>query len=246
MQMTAAAFAGRNRSESAVAIVVTLTQPAPVGVDRAVETVQLRVNAYDPSGRLRGSERLDGRVVLRPTPAGEATYELLSRLDLEPGRYELRVAAESALRRATGSVFYDIDVPDLSKGPLALSGMLISASPGVAVAPRDKLASLLPVVPTSQREFGRAEQVSAFVRVYQPGKQLLAPVDMTVTVLDAAGAKIVHRRETLAPERFAQLRAADYHIALAISELTTGRHLLTVEASQGKRSERRQVRFTVR
>jgi len=246
MQVTAAPFAIPGRDQTAVAIVVRLAQPAPEGVERAVETVRLQVNAYDPGGTRRGAERLDARVVLKPTPSGQATYELLSRLDLKPGRYELRLAAQSALKHKTGSVFYDIDVPDFSKGSLMLSGLVMSVVPGVAVAPREKLAPLLPVVPTSQREFGTEDEVSAFVRVYQPGRKPLSPVEMSVTLLDAAGAKVIDRRETLAPDRFAADRTAGYSIALPIASLSRGPHLLTVEASQGKASARRQVRFSVR
>lgn len=246
MQVTAAPFAIPGRRETALAIVVRLVQPAPVGVTRAVDTVQLLVNAYDPGGTRRGSERLDGRVVLRPTPAGEATYEVLSRLDLKPGRYELRLAAESALQQKSGSVFYDVDVPDFSKGTVALSGLIVSVVPGVAVAPRDKLASLVPVVPTSQREFGAEDQAGVFLRVYQSGRNPVAPVEMTVTLVDAADAKVIDRREMLGPDRFATSRAADFRIDLSIASLAPGPHLLTVGASQGKASAQRQLRLTVR
>jgi len=246
MQVTAAPFAIPGRREAALAIVVRLTQPAPVGVDRAVETVQLLVNAYDMGGTRRGSEQMNGRVVLRPTPGGEATYEVLSRLDLEPGRYQLRLAAESSLQQKSGSVFYDIDVPDFSKSALSLSGLVVSVVNGVAVAPRDKLVSLMPVVPTTEREFGSGDEASVFLRVYQPGRNPIAPVEMTVTLVDGAGVKVVDRRETLGPDRFATARAADYRIDLPIASLARGPHLLTVGATQGKASAQRQLRVTVR
>ena len=246
MQVTAAPFAIPGRREAAVAIVARLAQPAPVGVDRAVESVQLVVNAYDPGGTVRGSELLDGRVVLRPSAAGEATYEMLSRLTLAPGRYELRLGALCALQQKSGSVFYDLDVPDFSKGPLALSGVVVSQEPSVAIAPIEKLAPLMPVIPTSQREFAAGDQVSAYLQVYQPGRKAVAPVEMNVTLLDAVGATVIDRRETLGPDRFAKDRAADYRIPLPIAGLARGPYLLTVEASQGKASARRQVRMAIR
>ncbi len=247
MQATAAPFVIPGRQESAVAIVVSLAQPAPAGANRAVETVKLRVHAYDPGGTQRGAERLDARVVLRPNAVGEATYELLARLDLKPGRYELRIAAESALRQKTGSVFYDLDVPDFSKGTVSLSGLVMGVAPGVAGAPRDKLAALLPIVPTSQREFGVEDKVTAFVRVYQPSKKSpLAPVGIGVTLLDAAGATVLDRRETLAVDRFGAARSADYQVDLPIASLARGPHLLTIEASQGKTTASRQVPIRVR
>jgi VWFA-related protein len=246
MQMTAAPFAIPGDDRSAVAIMVRLAQALPADAERQVDTVQLRVNAYDTAGTRRGSENLEAHVLLRPTPTGEAAYEILSRLDLKPGRYELRLAAQSALRQKTGSVFYDIDVPDFSRGSLALSGLVMSVVPGIAVAPRDRLASLLPVIPTSQREFGADDSVSAFVRVYQPGSRPLAPVEMGITLVDPAGAKVLDRHETLGADRFEGSRSADFRFGVPVSNLSPGPHLLTVQASQGRASVRRHVLMTIR
>jgi hypothetical protein len=104
----------------------------------------------------------------------------------------------------------------------------------------------MPVVPTTEREFGSEDEASVFLRVYQPGRNPIAPVEMTVTLVDGAGVKVVDRRETLGPDRFATAHAADYRIDLSIASLVPGPHLLTVGASQGKASARRQLRVTVR
>jgi hypothetical protein len=246
MQMTAAPFAIPGRDESAVAIVTAVTQPAPIGVDRAVDHVKLRVTAYDLSGKQRALEYVSADVVLRPTATGEASYELLSRLNLKPGRYQIRTAAQSSLSEKTGSVFYDIDVPDFSKGRLALSGVVVSLAPGRKVAPRDKLAAVVPVIPTCQREFRTDDQVTAYLEVYQPGKQLLSPVQLAVTMTDSAGVKLIERHDTLAADRFAKDRTAGTRIAVPVANLRPGPYLLTIEAAQQKTSVQRQVRFTVR
>ena len=39
----------------------------------------------------------------------------LSRLQIPPGRYQLRVAANDLATNAVGSVLYDLDVPDFTK-----------------------------------------------------------------------------------------------------------------------------------
>ena len=246
MQMTAAPFAISGRDEAAVAIVTALTQPAPVGVDRAVDHVKLRVTAYDLRGDERASEELNADIVLGPTPSGKGTHELLSRLDLKPGRYEIRIAAQSSLTEKTGSVFYDIEVPDFSKGRLALSGVVVSAAPGRVVAPRDKLAAVVPVIPTCQRDFRTDDQVTAYLEVYQPGKQLLSPVQLAVTMTDSAGVKLTEHHDTLAADRFAKDRTAGARLAVPVADLRPGPYLLTIEAAQQKISVRRQVRFTVR
>ena len=41
---------------------------------------------------------------------------MLSRFELPPGRYQLRVAADELATKPVGSVLYDLDVPDFSKG----------------------------------------------------------------------------------------------------------------------------------
>ncbi len=71
---------------------------------------------------------------LRAGATAPIQFELLSRLDLKPGRYELRIAASSHAANAVGSVFVDVDVPDFTKGPLALSGILFDANPRVGFA----------------------------------------------------------------------------------------------------------------
>ena len=48
------------------------------------------------------------------------------RLELPPGRYQLRVGVRDGGSGATGSVLYDLDVPDFSKEPLSMSGLLLT------------------------------------------------------------------------------------------------------------------------
>ena len=54
---------------------------------------------------------------------------MFSRLDLPPGRYQLRIAARIPILDRTGSVYEVIDVPDLRREPLALSGVVLSSVP---------------------------------------------------------------------------------------------------------------------
>jgi hypothetical protein len=243
MQAAAAPFAIPGRRDTAVALVVGLRQPAPPGADRVVENVDLLVNVYDPKGDRRGGERLNARVVLRPERAGDVRYELFSRVDLPPGRYQVRLAASSSLQGKSGSVFVDVDVPDFARDALSMSGALLSATPGLTSAPRDKLASLLPVVPTTKREFVADERVTAFVRIYQGGSKDLAPVIVTARIVDGGGTTVFDTMETLGADRFAADRAADYRLELPLQRLAPGPHLLTIEAKAGKATVRRDVRF---
>ena len=243
---TAAPFAVPGQRENAVAIVASLRQPAPPGTDRLVENADLLVNAYDPGGSRRAGERLSMRVVLRPEREGEVVYEVYSRLDLRPGRYQVRLAASSALQGKSGSLFLDVDVPDFSGPALSMSGVLVSAQTGPPAAPKDKLAGVVPVLPTTRREFRTDDRVGAFLRLYQGGKKSVASVTVASRIVDGTGAAVVDKTETLGPERFATARSADYGFEMPVARLTPGVYLLTIEARSGTDRARRDVRFTVR
>lgn len=246
MQVAAAPFLKPGTRDATVAVVLRMSQPAPSSADRIVESVGVEVNAYDMDGKRRGSERLDGKVVLRPAPGQDAMYEVLSQLDLKPGRYELRVAAESSMQQKSGSVFCDVDVPDFTGSALSLSGVALSVTPGVAVSPKDKLAALIPVVPTTAREFSTGDDVSAFLRLYQFDKGPVSFVNVSATVVDAQGMEHFGRRETLGTESFTSGRAADYRIDLPIAELPPDEYLLTIETRKAQTTVRRHVRFVIK
>ena len=111
------------------------------GTENTSDTVNLLVAALDPAGRPRKTKQLAVRLTLRP--GAEATCEVLSRLEVPPGRYRLRVGATSAARNKSGSVFCDVDVPDFSKQPLSLSGVIVSAATDIKVGGADTLATSL-------------------------------------------------------------------------------------------------------
>ncbi len=246
MQMAAAPFAVAGTKKAVVAIVVALRQAAPPGNERVVEEVTLRVDAYDPKGDQKSTQRLNARIALRPTRSPTVAFELLARLDLPPGRYQLRAAAQSGLDAKTGSVFYDLDVPDFTKGKVSLSGMTVSVADGLVAAPKNGLAPLLPASPTTAREFDRDQQVTAFLRVYRPGVTAGGAVNVAVSILDGTGTPVFSRRDVLEGGRFTAEGSADYPIVLPLDRLKPGEHLLTVSASAGGANATRDLRFTVR
>jgi hypothetical protein len=79
---------------------------------------------------------------------------------------------------------------------MLLSGAVLSVTPALIAAPRDRLADLTPLVPTTNRYFNRKEDlVSAFVRIYQHGKGDPKPVVMASRVTDSKGVVVVNRVE---------------------------------------------------
>ena len=52
----------------------------------------------------------------------------LSRLDLPPSRYQIRVGVHESVGSAVGTLPYDLEVPDYSKASFSLSGLVLTSS----------------------------------------------------------------------------------------------------------------------
>jgi VWFA-related protein len=246
LQITAAPFPIAGRRESGVAIVVAVRQPLRPSEQRHVEKVDLQVSAYDVDGRHQASRRLVANVAIRAGASGLAAYEVLSRLDLRPGRYQLRIGAHVGSLSTSGSIYYDVDVPDPRGAPFTLSGLVISASNGPAVAPADAFKGLIPVIPTSRREFARTERATAFLRVHRGDRARDASAALRVRLLDDTGAAAMDQPQTIPSAAFTKDGAADVSIDLPLSQLRAGSYLLTVETSEASSPIRRTVRFEIR
>lgn len=246
MQVTGAAFGVAGQARAAVALTLGIELAAPA--ERAVDSVDLLVIALDAnSGKQTASERVKARATLRGAPGGgRAFYEVLARVDLKPGRYQVRLGASSALSGKSGSVYSDLDVPDFSSSRGALSGLVLSVTPGPVAAPGDRFADLLPIVPTTRREFVAGDQVAAFLRVYDGGNPAAGPVDVTARITDGAGRIVFRTTGGVTPTPAGSLRVADYRLTLPVERLLPGPHLLTIEATIGKDVVRRDARFSVR
>jgi hypothetical protein len=244
LQVTAVPVPLPGRSESAVAIVVAVRQPLRPNQERHVERVDLQVSAYNVDGRHYGSKRLHADVVIRAGSSGLGAYEVLSRLDLRPGRYQLRIAANVGSLSTSGSLYYDVDVPDHRASPVMLSGIVLSAANGPVVAPRDAFKGLLPIVPTTRREFNGTDRVTAFVRGDRQSKTP-APVDVRIGLVDDSGGTVVSRDEKIPAESFTGDAAADLTFELPLSRLRSGSYLLTIDTAGRSGPIRRDLRFEV-
>jgi hypothetical protein len=180
---------------------------------------------------------------LRAGATGLAEYEVLSRLDLRPGRYQLRIAANVGSLSTGGSLYHDVDVPDFSRAPVALSGLILSAEPRPVVAPADALKSILPVVPTSRRTFVTTDRVTVFTRVHQGGKAPIAPVRLRLTLRNASNVQVAEQWHEVDPSHFTTARFADVVLDVPIARLLPGQYLLTVEGTIGTNAVRRYSRF---
>jgi VWFA-related protein len=232
------------KTEAAVAVVLGVRQEIAADLPQPNGPVKVLAAAFDRNGRSVQSQTQTVGVTWRPDAKGRMPYEVVSRLALKPGRYEVRVALDGGAS-GRASVYTYVDVPDFSQQPLSLSGVVLAASPSVLSAPKDAFANLLPVVPTAQRHFTRTDRVTAFLRVYQRVSKPVQPTSVTVRIVDVSDRVLVNEVTSLTADRFTTSHAADHRIDLPIERLGSGAYLLTIEASQGEYTARRGVRFTV-
>lgn len=246
MRAAVAPFAVGEKKLGGVAIALGLSQPAPGG-ERVSHVIDLLTSAFTREGKPVAQRRQTARLMLRPSEAGDAKYEIVSRLDLKPGRYNLRFAVHIAALGKSGSVYSEVDIPNYEKDKLSLSGVVVSVAQGLMAAGKDMLAGLVPQAPTTQRGFAAGDQVTVFLRVYQGGNKPALPVIMRAIVKDGRDATVFESRLPLEPARFGAAREADFSMTLPTATLAPGPYLLTIEAAvDEKTSARREVRFSIR
>lgn len=214
---------------------------------RGRKVVDLQISAFSPEGAARGSTRYETEVTLRPGPAGPIEYEVLSSAPLRPGRYQLRLSAHIGAQARSGSVYYDIDIPDFAGEPLTMSGILLTSDQRPVSSDNARIRNYVSVMPTAKRSFAAAERVSAFARVHQSMRNQPAAVNVSITVVDASGVTRLNQAVAIPAAAIgAGDRSADVSIEIPIETLPPGAYVLTFDALSVRGSARRSVPFEVR
>jgi hypothetical protein len=250
LTVSVAPFLDRRSNRAALAIVLGITQPDTADAaaverrDRRTTTADVLVRAFKPEGKESGVQRQTLRLGINPTAADAWEYEILSRLQVPPGRYELRLAIRT-VEGTTASVYTHVEVPDFADERLSVSGLAIGATPSPMTAPRDAFEDLMPVVPTARRTFGRADRVTAFLRAYQLGTRTPVGATVHLRMVDATDVTVVEETHTLTADAFGS-GSADVLLPLPLDRLRPGEHLLAVDVTAGERTVARHVRIAVR
>lgn len=206
--------------------------------------IDVLVEAFDRDGRSVNFHHQALDIGEALAASGSGRYEILSRLPLDPGRYEIRAGIHDAATKRVGTVHTYVDVPDFARTPLTMSGVLIQVTPAPLTAPRALLAGLVDAAPTARRTFAATDVVKASLRVFQGG----SPQNVTVTtqIQDGGGRMVVDEKASVKAEEFKGRPAAlDVSRQLSLTELPPGSYLLSVIASHGRTTVRRDVRFAI-
>jgi len=219
--------AGPGSKEVDVAVVLTVRLPPTRGTLN--ETVTLVRTLYDTDGRAGPPTPEKIQLAVPASSGDELRYDLYQRITLTPGRYQVRLNATSATLDRSGSVYADIEVPDFTRPAISATPLVLGTKPPGERT--DVLAKVLPILPTSAREFAANDPVVAFLRVFQGGGTPIGPVTMATQILDASDTKVFETSSTVTPDAFDASRSAPFEIALPIAPLKHGPYLLSIRAT---------------
>jgi len=216
------------------------------------ERIEVSIVAADERARVQGGDRQEFDLRLQPQTherVSRTGVRLLSRLPLPPGRYQIHVGAFEATGGTTGTVPYDVEIPDYGKSPFTLSGVLVTSTRAedmVTPNPDPTLKDLLPAMPVATRQFSAADTITTYAEVYSSARDAGA-VTLDSTILDGRdGRKVLEATDRRVPQ------GADvgqgFTTSLRLAGLPAGPYILRVEArsANGGHSARRDIPIEVR
>jgi hypothetical protein len=159
---------------------------------------------------------------------------MLNRLDLPPGRYQLRIAAHDVAGGNVGALQYDLEVPDFTKAPFGISG-LVMTSPSAAAMPTAKadeqLKPVLPGPPVAARSFPQNEEIALFAEVYDNAGGTPHKVDITTTVTTDEGRVLFKSEEARdSADLGGKSGGFGYMTRVPLKDMAPGDYVLTVSA----------------
>jgi VWFA-related protein len=221
--------------------------------------LEISMYAMDQKGKIRDGAQDVLNLRLRPAThdvVSKGRFRVVRKLQLPPGKYSMRVGARESNSGLLGTVFFDFEAPDFSKGPLTMSGIAITSAtaarvPTASADPSgNEFKDVLPGPPTAMREFPSNDQLAIFAEIYDNLGTAPHRVGITASVLADDG-KVVFSRadERSSDELKGSVGGYGYTGTIPLSGLAPGRYVLQLEAKStvGKEaSVARDVEFRIR
>ncbi|MGE5813173.1 MAG: VWA domain-containing protein [Acidobacteriota bacterium] len=255
MAIHVAPFKGADRKAS---VLVTIEYGAAAFDESGVvassqDRLDTSVIATDPAGRIAQSDH--ATITLNVKPETLKAMRVLgfrthARLDLSPGRYQVRVAALIRGKGLVGSVHEDIEVPDFSGPALTMSGLAVTSMvAGYTPTARfdDRMREVLPAPPSAVRDFRNDEAIALYAEVYSSGGVPAAGVHFTTRIVDRAGRTAFEREDLRTADELKHSRNG-YWLQISLRQLPPGQYLLRLEAATsagGQASAARETSFGV-
>jgi VWFA-related protein len=212
--------------------------------------------AIDANGKVRGGNT-DSLTLTNLKPESKARIEqsglrMLNRMDLPPGKYQLRIAAHDSAGGNVGSVQYDLEVPDYAKAPFSMSGLVLTSGSGAVfptVKADEQLKPMLPGPPIALRSFPQNDEIALFTEVYDSAGSTPHKVDIVTTVTTDEG-KVLFKTDEMRDSSDLGGKRGGYGYATRVpmKDLALGSYVLKVEARSRVKDTppvARELQFTV-
>ncbi len=193
--------------------------------------------ATDDKGKAFSTDRNTVNLNMKPDTANRVRatgFRVIQSLDLQPGRYLLRVAVREGNTRKAGMVTYDLQVPEFTKAPLTMSSVaLTSAMSGAAptIRPKDPLEKLLPGPLTTYRDFPQIDELALFTEIYDNVKQP-HKTEIVATVKAEGGQSVFETREQHDSSELAGSAGGyGFQARVPLKGLAPGLYVLRIEAT---------------
>jgi VWFA-related protein len=201
------------------------------------DTLEISFVALDDQGKVRAGDTSAVELKLREQTrqAVEAFgVRVMSRFELAPGRYQLRVAGRAASTGAVGVVHADLEIPDFSKAPFSMSGVLLTSGQSAltpTVRPDEQVKALLPAAPGTRREFRADDTIALFAEVYDNQAATPHKVDIATTLRADDGRVVFKTEEERESEEVRGARGGyGYMAQVPLKDIAPGDYVLRVEA----------------
>jgi hypothetical protein len=234
-------FGSGSKMQVLATLEIGVEAPAGAASPLVSDTIEFAVYAADLKKKkvtVSDARRLDVQWTVE-TEKSTGTFRVQSVLSLAPGPYQLRASAMSKTLDKTGSVYLQIDVPDLGDAPLALGGIaLTTATSGQAASGVLHTAALqgvsLPFAPALTRAFTEADDVRVFCQVRR-GSAATA-VNGTAAIVGTDGVE-----RTSVPWTVASSGSPNLDLTLPLAGIAAGPYRLVLKASDGVHQAVREV-----
>ena len=233
------------QKEASVALAIEidgdrLQYSAPNAQGMAANKIELSLYGINERGRALAGTRTTLDLTLRPETRERVKafgVRVNPRISLPPGRYHLRVGAREEVAGLTGTVFYDLEVPDFRKDKLMMGGLLLASDMGQQTPSiqRDPvLEKVMPAPATSRREFSQRDLIALYTEIYDNlGAQMARHIDVVVRVVSEDGKEVFAVRDVLENGGVAPKKPWDlygYSREIALKNIAPGRYAVRVEA----------------
>ena len=239
LRVFAAPYKGEGR-EATVAISVEIDASKlnlEAQGDLYVGTLEVSFSSIDTRNKIFPGQTFTSKLSLKPDTYARAVRQglrVLTGTRLAPGRYQIRVAASNRSTQS-GSVIYDLAVPDFGKDALTMSGVSLTSaasSESLTIVVQNPLADTLPGPIISTRDFTSGDTISLYTEVYESWRTGTPhTVDLAAELRAEDGRAIVRKTEARSSKELLGTSGGyGFAATLPLTAARAGTYIIHVEA----------------